>query len=214
MDSDSVPPFLVTSWASSSGAKQSAAVLPLYIFVTDINRAAVCVCVCHLWLLVMTMLSGCPLGSSLSLPFILSWRARRLLSRAASSSSSSFLASLWETERERERDGNFEDTKLQPLTSPSPPFPLSQFSFPTGSFQANDSTKLDRNHGDGQTWWSFSSSLSSSLPSSCPLCNNHYFLSWLIKAQSSAEDDMETEKRCFWATCTGPVGVYAMQNEH
>lgn len=50
--------------------------------------------VCHLWLLVTTRLSGCPLGSSPSLVFSLSWRALRLLSRAASSSSSSILAIL------------------------------------------------------------------------------------------------------------------------
>lgn len=54
------------------------------------------VCVCHLWLLVVTTLSVCPLGSSLSLLISLSCRALRLLSRAASSSSSSFLASLEE----------------------------------------------------------------------------------------------------------------------
>lgn len=59
--------------------------------------------VCHLWLLVMTRLSGCPLGSSLSLLLSLSWRALRLLSRAASSSSSSFFANLTETKEERER---------------------------------------------------------------------------------------------------------------
>lgn len=67
--------------------------------------------VCYLWLLVMTRLSVCPLGSSLSLLISLSWRALRLLSRAASSSSSSFLANLWETQKERKTFPQFRNFK-------------------------------------------------------------------------------------------------------
>lgn len=79
----------------------------------------------YLWLLVITRLSDWPLGSSLSLLFILSWRALRLLSRAASSSSSSFLAILREDKR---RKREWEDKGTHYLFStfnPSSPFSLS-----------------------------------------------------------------------------------------
>lgn len=76
-------------------------VLPFHQFLLTFARisfhrqdTSYILCVTHLWLLAVSALSVCPLGSSISLFISLSWRALRLLSRAASSSSSSFLASL------------------------------------------------------------------------------------------------------------------------
>lgn len=93
----------------------------------------VCVCMCvrarvwmsHLWLLVVSRQSVGPLGSSLSLLISLSWRALRLLSRAASSSSSSFLANLRETKEERWKGwGNRKSHFFLSSFQPSSPFPL------------------------------------------------------------------------------------------
>ena len=94
--------FFLLSWTKKLWAEQSAAG---DVFVTERRRVALA-CMCHLWLLVRTRLSGCPLGSSLSLLISLSWRALRLLSRAASSSSSSVPAILRETGEAKKGAGN------------------------------------------------------------------------------------------------------------
>lgn len=131
----------------------------------------------------MTRLSGCPLGSSDSRPFILSWRALRLLSRAASSSSSSFFANLRETKEEREEQWGHKERlsflfQLQ-LFNPSPPSPpFTQFSFTIRNFRVNDSlnwtviVRVTKPAGFVQSL--FFSSLLSSWPVNCATTNTSY----------------------------------------
>lgn len=83
---------------------------------------------CHLWLLVVTRLSVWLLGSSLSLLINLSWRALRLLSRAASSSSSSFLANLRQAKKPEKWEGiSWGKRKEIFFPKPSSPSSLPQF---------------------------------------------------------------------------------------
>lgn len=127
-------------------------------------------CVCHLWLLVVTRLSICPLGSSLSLVISLSWRALRLLSRAASSSSSSFFANLRETkEKKRER------VRKQKETSP---FLLPQFRNFKGNNPLNWAviSTVTKPGGFGGVVFFL---LFSPIKLTCQLCSNQYFLSRL-----------------------------------
>lgn len=162
----------------------------------------------------MTTASGCPLDSSLSRARSRSWRALRLLSRAASSSSSSFLANLRQIKQEWERKGGWgwkeKDFLLffnfsSPNFTPSPllPFPLFR------NFKGNDSLNwsviiaVTQPAGFGRVFFSF---YSSPIKLTCQLCNNQYFLSWqqFSRADKSsvwrhglAEDKRELEKLCF-----------------